>query len=138
MNKNKVRIILCLKSGRTVNKLGSCTWCSFKGAIHLLYLHVIALLWQVYETSGFGGEMICEINSSIPDSSVTSQSVQLENLDFSSDHRVNHGHEGVGSGTYVLKCSNSEVFVLSIQPCLGKIKVTETIMLFLFWPQVDS
>lgn len=74
--------------------------------------------------------MICEINSSIPDSSVTSQSVQLENLDFSSDHRVNHGHEGVGSGTYVLKCSNSEV---SIQPCLGKIKVAETIMLFFFW-----
>lgn len=43
MNKNKVRIILCLKSGRTVNNPGSCTWCSFKGAIHLLYLHVIAL-----------------------------------------------------------------------------------------------
>lgn len=57
-----------------------------------------SITYQVYETSGFGGEMICEINSSIPDSSVTSQSVQLENLDFSSDHRVNHGHEGVGSG----------------------------------------
>lgn len=86
----------------------------------------------MYETSGFGGEMICEINSSIPDSSVTSQSVQLENLDFSSDHRVNHGHEGVGSGTYGPKSSNSEVFVMSILPRLGKVKVTETFMLLHF------
>ncbi|XP_048762965.2 coiled-coil and C2 domain-containing protein 2A-like isoform X2 [Ostrea edulis] len=57
-----------------------------------------SITYQVYETLGFGGEMICEINSCIPDASVTSQSVQLENLDFSSDHKVNHGHEGVGSG----------------------------------------
>ena len=52
----------------------------------------------MYETTGFGGEMLCEINSSIPDASVTTQSVQLENLDFSSDHRIHHRHEGVGSG----------------------------------------
>lgn len=49
MNKNKVRIILCLKSGRTVNKLGSCTWCSFKGAIHLLTCDgsVMTGVWDV-------------------------------------------------------------------------------------------
>nr|XP_022316561.1 coiled-coil and C2 domain-containing protein 2A-like isoform X3 [Crassostrea virginica] len=57
-----------------------------------------SITYQVYETTGFGGEMLCEINSSIPDASVTTQSVQLENLDFSSDHRIHHRHEGVGSG----------------------------------------
>lgn len=46
--------------------------------------------------------MLAELCVGIPDVSVTSQSVQLENIEFSSDHRVNHSHEGTGSGKIVL------------------------------------
>lgn len=44
--------------------------------------------------------MLAELCVGIPDVSVTSQSVQLENMEFSSDHRVHHSHEGTGSGKY--------------------------------------
>lgn len=53
---------------------------------------------QIHEQRGFGSEMLAELCAGIPEASVTSLSVQLENLDFSSDHKVDHGHEGVGSG----------------------------------------
>jgi hypothetical protein len=41
--------------------------------------------------------MLAELCVGIPEVSVTSQSVQLEEIEFSSDHRVNHSHEGVGN-----------------------------------------
>lgn len=41
---------------------------------------------------------MAELCAPIPDTSVTSQSVQLEELEFSSDHKTHHGHAGVGSG----------------------------------------
>lgn len=57
-----------------------------------------SIKFQIHETLGFGSEMLAELCVGIPDVSVTSQSVQLENIEFSSDHRVNHSHEGTGSG----------------------------------------
>ena len=47
---------------------------------------------------GLGNHMMAELCAPIPDTSVTSKSVQLEELEFSSDQRINHSHEGVGSG----------------------------------------
>jgi len=49
---------------------------------------------------GLSSSLMAELCAPIPDTSVTIQSVQLEELEFSSDHRVNHGHAGVGSGMY--------------------------------------
>ena len=46
---------------------------------------------------------MAELCAPIPDVSVTSKSVQIEDLEFSSDHRINHGHEGVGSGNVLIK-----------------------------------
>ncbi|VDI43750.1 coiled-coil and C2 domain-containing protein 2A [Mytilus galloprovincialis] len=57
-----------------------------------------SIKFQIHETLGFGSEMLAELCVGIPEVSVTSQSVQLENMEFSSDHRVHHSHEGVGSG----------------------------------------
>ena len=56
------------------------------------------LFLQVYESYGLGNHLMAELCAPIPDVSVTSQSVQLEDLEFSSDHKINHTHEGVGSG----------------------------------------
>jgi hypothetical protein len=50
--------------------------------------------------------MLAELCVGIPEVSVTSQSVQLEEIEFSSDHRVNHSHEGVGSGKFYLNLSS--------------------------------
>ena len=41
---------------------------------------------------------MADLCAPIPDVSVTSKSVQIEDLEFSSDHRISHSHEGVGSG----------------------------------------
>ena len=63
-----------------------------------MFFHTLFLLLQVYETMGLGNHMMAELCAPIPDTSVTSKSVQLEELEFSSDQRINHSHEGVGSG----------------------------------------
>ncbi|KAL4236189.1 Coiled-coil and C2 domain-containing protein 2A [Mactra antiquata] len=57
-----------------------------------------SISFQVYETSGLSSHLMAELCAPIPDTSVTSLSVQQEDLEFSSDHRVSHSHEGVGSG----------------------------------------
>ena len=41
---------------------------------------------------------MADLCAPIPDVSVTSKSVQIEDLEFSSDHKISHSHEGVGSG----------------------------------------
>ena len=38
----------------------------------------------------------------IPDASVTSDNVQLDDMEFSSTQKLGHAHEGVGSGTITL------------------------------------
>ena len=53
---------------------------------------------------GFGQELIAELYAGIPEVSITSRAVQLEEMDFSCNHRVSHSHEGVGSGTFILLC----------------------------------
>ena len=49
---------------------------------------------------------MAELCAPIPDVSVTSKSVQIEDLEFSSDHRISHSHEGVGSGKAFFMSSN--------------------------------
>ena len=53
---------------------------------------------EVYESSGITNTLLSDVYAMIPDPSTTTDNVQLEELDFSSDQRVNHAHEGVGSG----------------------------------------
>ncbi|XP_052775366.1 coiled-coil and C2 domain-containing protein 2A-like isoform X2 [Mya arenaria] len=57
-----------------------------------------SITFQVYESFGLGSDLMAELCAPIPDTSVTTASVQLEELEFSSDHRVSHGHAAVGSG----------------------------------------
>ncbi len=65
----------------------------------LLVKSVLFLLPQIYETAGFGsGRLLAELYAPIPESSVTSQSVALENVEFSSYEKIQFNHEGVGSG----------------------------------------
>lgn len=66
------------------------------------YLHVTLILsCKVYETSGFGsGRRLAELYAPIPESSVTSQSVLLENIEFSTYEKIAFDHEGVGSGKW--------------------------------------
>ena len=46
--------------------------------------------------------LLAELYTAIPEASVTSQSVQLEEMEFSSDEKIEFGHEGVGSGEMIL------------------------------------
>ncbi|XP_013080825.2 coiled-coil and C2 domain-containing protein 2A-like isoform X2 [Biomphalaria glabrata] len=58
-----------------------------------------SIKYEIYETMGFGGgRLLTELYAPIPESSVTSQSVMLDNVEFSSYDKVQHQHEGVGSG----------------------------------------
>lgn len=45
-------------------------------------------------------QLLAELYAAIPDASVTSQSIQLEEMDFSSDEKIHFGHDAVGSGIY--------------------------------------
>ncbi|XP_069126927.1 coiled-coil and C2 domain-containing protein 2A-like isoform X2 [Argopecten irradians] len=75
-----------------------------------------SIKFQVFETVGYSTEMLAELYTSIPEVSITSQGVQLENLDFSCDHRVNHSHEGVGSGvpfSYGTKLDNEMITLMT-------------------------
>ena len=62
---------------------------------------VNVIFFQVFESYGLGNHLMAELCAPIPDVSVTSKSVQIEDLEFSSDHRISHNHEGVGSGNLV-------------------------------------
>ncbi|KAH9523492.1 Coiled-coil and C2 domain-containing protein 2A [Bulinus truncatus] len=58
-----------------------------------------SIKYEIYETTGFGsGRMLSELFAPIPESSVTSQSVVLDNIEFSSYEKIQFQHEGVGSG----------------------------------------
>ncbi|XP_050400906.2 coiled-coil and C2 domain-containing protein 2A [Patella vulgata] len=54
--------------------------------------------FQIFETRGLGSDLLADLYAGIPDPSVTSQSVQLEEMDFSTDLKIDITHEGVGSG----------------------------------------
>ena len=53
---------------------------------------------KIYETQGLSSRLLAELYTAIPEASVTSQSVQLEEMEFSSDEKIQFAHEGVGSG----------------------------------------
>ncbi|XP_046545533.1 LOW QUALITY PROTEIN: coiled-coil and C2 domain-containing protein 2A-like [Haliotis rubra] len=53
--------------------------------------------FQIFESQGLSSTMLAELYCAIPEASVTSQNVQLEEIEFSSDQRVHYSHEGVGS-----------------------------------------
>ena len=54
--------------------------------------------FQLFEQRGFGTDMLAEVEAKIPDASVTSQSVHLEDYIIENNNKVNHPHEGIGSG----------------------------------------
>ena len=65
---------------------------------------------QIYETAGFGsGRLLAELYAPIPESSVTSQSVALENVEFSSYEKIQFSHDGVGSGENVVGVQSFEI-----------------------------
>ncbi|XP_013408980.1 coiled-coil and C2 domain-containing protein 2A-like isoform X3 [Lingula anatina] len=53
---------------------------------------------QVFESVGLSNSMLAEIYAAVPEATVTADTVQLEEMEFSSDITVTHVHEGVGSG----------------------------------------
>ncbi|KAK7488454.1 hypothetical protein BaRGS_00020239, partial [Batillaria attramentaria] len=57
-----------------------------------------SIKFQIYETLGLSSQLLAELYAGIPEASVTSQSVQLEEMEFSCDERFQFGHEAVGSG----------------------------------------
>ncbi|CAL1540858.1 unnamed protein product [Lymnaea stagnalis] len=58
-----------------------------------------SIKYEIYESAGFGSNrLLAELYAPIPESSVTSQSVVLENVEFSCFEKIQYQHEGVGSG----------------------------------------
>ncbi|CAH1773716.1 unnamed protein product [Owenia fusiformis] len=56
---------------------------------------------QIFESRGITSHMIAELFVPIPEGTVTTETAQLEEIEFSTDQRVQHSHEGVGSGVYL-------------------------------------
>lgn len=57
-----------------------------------------SIKFQIFETLGLSSQLLAELYAGIPEASVTSLSVQLEDMEFSCDERIQFGHEAVGSG----------------------------------------
>ena len=67
---------------------------------------------QLYETSGVTNNLLTEVFVAIPESNATSDSVELDILDFSSDNRISYSHEGVGSGVpFSFETDNSNLVI---------------------------
>ncbi len=80
-----------------------------------------SIRFQIYETSGLSSTLISELYIGIPDSNVTSDNLELDILDFSSDNRVSHAHEGVGSGfPFSFEADNSNMVICNTS---GKLAV---------------
>ena len=63
---------------------------------------------EVFEASGFSNTLLSDVFALIPDASITSDNVQLEELQFSSEQKQGHPREGVGSGMIV--CSHIFIY----------------------------
>ena len=50
----------------------------------------------------FGSTLLSEVYAVIPECNVTADIVNLDDMEFSSNVRVVHSHEGVGSGKSIL------------------------------------
>ena len=59
---------------------------------------------EVYENTGLSSMLLSDAYAIIPDASVVADNVQLEEMEFSSDQKVAHNHEAVGSGTSLSFC----------------------------------
>ncbi|ESO88285.1 hypothetical protein LOTGIDRAFT_219375 [Lottia gigantea] len=57
-----------------------------------------SIKFQIFEARALGNDLLADLYAGIPDPSVTSQSVQLEEMDFSTDLKIDKTNEGVGSG----------------------------------------
>ena len=69
---------------------------------------------QIYETTGLSTTLLSEVYSAIPESNITADNVHLEELEFSSDQRVSHSHEGVGSSEH-LACDRQQKPIVQSQ-----------------------
>ena len=45
--------------------------------------------------------MVAELYVAIPESNITTETMQLEEIDYSGSQKVHHTHEGVGSGKHM-------------------------------------
>lgn len=68
--------------------------------LHLILFWTVqsSLLFQLFESSGIGQTLLAEIYLAIPEANITTETVKLEEVEFSGDQKIQHSHEGVGSG----------------------------------------
>ncbi|XP_052236209.1 coiled-coil and C2 domain-containing protein 2A-like isoform X5 [Dreissena polymorpha] len=72
-----------------------------------------SIAFQVHESIGLGSTLVAELCAPIPDTSVTSVSVQLEDLEFSSDRKEKLNRAAVGSGMpFTYGSDNSQLEIL--------------------------
>ncbi|PVD23406.1 hypothetical protein C0Q70_16675 [Pomacea canaliculata] len=57
-----------------------------------------SIKFQIFESQGISTHLLAELYAAIPEVSITSQSVHLEDMEFSSDEKILFGHGAVGSG----------------------------------------
>uniref|UniRef100_X1Z7B6 C2 domain-containing protein n=1 Tax=Capitella teleta TaxID=283909 RepID=X1Z7B6_CAPTE len=68
---------------------------------------------EIYEAAGLSVTLLSEVYAAIPPSNLTVDNVQLDVLDFSSDQRLSHSHEGVGSNVaFSFDKENAHIFSL--------------------------
>ena len=85
------------------------------GAFAKSYAHIcFGEISQIFEMEGLSCHLLAEIYTPIPECSVTSQVVQLEDTEFSSDVRVPGSHSAVGSGELHLLCQTFVVHDIKI------------------------
>ncbi|KAL8207599.1 UNVERIFIED_CONTAM: Coiled-coil and C2 domain-containing protein 2A [Gekko kuhli] len=59
---------------------------------------------SIYETVGHGGvNLLAEVFVPIPETTVLTGGAPIEEIEFSSDQRMTLDHEGVGSGTGLVR-----------------------------------
>ncbi|KAL8612721.1 hypothetical protein ACOMHN_025372 [Nucella lapillus] len=79
-----------------------------------------SIKFQIFETQNLSARLLAELYAAIPEASVTSQSVQLEEMEFSSDDTIQMAHEGVGSGVaFKFDATSSFLVTLMTSGMLG-------------------
>lgn len=63
-------------------------------------MFVFTVCGQVFEEIGSSCSLLAQVFLPVPEPSVVTGSIPLEEFEFSSNQRVMFDHEGVGSGTF--------------------------------------
>jgi len=62
---------------------------------------LLMMSFKIYETFGMTTYLLSTVYAAVPEHNMTSESGQLAEIDFSSEMKMSHAHEGVGSGKSV-------------------------------------